>query len=401
MNTREIKGKHIAQTSRIVRTDKGWVVPSQTGGGKYLVYTKSIHAMPECTCPDYELRKQPCKHIYAVEIVLKKEIRKGGKVSIEGVGRITYPQNWSAYDKAKTQEKGLFMQLVKDLCSEVENPQYKFGRPTLPMSDMIFASALKVYSTFSLRRFTEDMKVAQEKGYIDKVPYFTSVARYMEKKEMTPILLQLIERSALPLKDVEIKFAVDSSGFSTSRYDRWYSFKYGKEVNSRRWIKAHVMCGTKTNVITAVKLTPSFGGDSPQFKALVEATAKNFRIEEVSADKAYLSKENFHAVANKGGMPFIPFKSNNTGKADGSMLWSKLYYYFMFNREYFMKHYNMRSNVETVFHMIKAKFTSYIRSKTDTAQINEVLLKVLCHNVCVVIQEIFELGITPNFGGEQ
>ena len=32
------------------------------------------------------------------------------------------------------------------------------------------------------------------------------------------------------------------------------------------------------------------------------------------------------------------------------------------------------------------------------AQVNEVLLKVLCHNICVVIHEMFELGIEPNFG---
>ena len=49
------------------------------------------------------------------------------------------------------------------------------------------------------------------------------------------------------------------------------------------------------------------------------------------------------------------------------------------------------------FHMIKSKFGDSARSKTETAQVNEVLLKVLCHNACVVIQEMFELGIEPKF----
>ncbi len=47
--------------------------------------------------------------------------------------------------------------------------------------------------------------------------------------------------------------------------------------------------------------------------------------------------------------------------------------------------------------MIKAKFGNNVRSKTWTAQVNEVLLKILCHNICVVIQEMYELGIEPNF----
>ena len=38
-----------------------------------------------------------------------------------------------------------------------------------------------------------------------------------------------------------------------------------------------------------------------------------------------------------------------------------------------------------------------MRSKTEVAQVNEVLLKVLCHNICVVIQSVYELGIVPEF----
>ena len=49
--------------------------------------------------------------------------------------------------------------------------------------------------------------------------------------------------------------------------------------------------------------------------------------------------------------------------------------------------------------MIKSKFGDAVRSKTEVAQVNEVLLKVLCHNICVVIQEMFELGIEPSFFG--
>jgi hypothetical protein len=30
-------------------------------------------------------------------------------------------------------------------------------------------------------------------------------------------------------------------------------------------------------------------------------------------------------------------------------------------------------------------------------QVNEVLCKIICHNICVVIQEMHELGIDPNF----
>ena len=42
--------------------------------------------------------------------------------------------------------------------------------------------------------------------------------------------------------------------------------------------------------------------------------------------------------------------------------------------------------------MIKAKFRDHVRSKTPVAMVNEVLCKIICHNICVLIQETHELG---------
>jgi hypothetical protein len=47
--------------------------------------------------------------------------------------------------------------------------------------------------------------------------------------------------------------------------------------------------------------------------------------------------------------------------------------------------------------MIKSKFGDLLRAKSEEAQINEALLKVLCHNIVVLIQEVNELGIRPDF----
>jgi hypothetical protein len=47
--------------------------------------------------------------------------------------------------------------------------------------------------------------------------------------------------------------------------------------------------------------------------------------------------------------------------------------------------------------MIKRKFGERLRSKHATAQVNEVLCKILCHNLCCVVQSIYELGIDVDF----
>src|SRR3954462_2852169 len=122
-------------------------------------------------------------------------------------------------------------------------------------------------------------------------------------------------------------------------------------------------------------------------------------MQEVPADKGYTSMKNLQATVDHGAIPFIPFKSNV--QADrGTDIRSKMFHFYNFKREEFLVHYHKRSNVESVFQMIKSKFGERLRSKTATAQVNEALTKVLAHNLCVVIQSMYELNVTPEFMNE-
>jgi len=396
MQKRMVRGAIIAQKCKIKKIGDMWRVPSQTRHLYYIVRFGGFADKPSCTCPDFESHQEKCKHIFAVEFSIKKEIDIDGNTTITKSIRVSYPQKWSAYDKSQTNEKKLFMELLRDLCNNIPEPEYTFGRPKLSIVDMVFASALKVYITFSLRRFTSDIKTAKEMGYVSKAPCFASVGHFMQKEELTPVLMKLIELSSLPLKSVETSFAVDSSGFSTSRFGRWHDYRFGKDQVKRLWIKAHLMIGVKTNIVVSLSLSSGYSNDGKYFPELVEKTAENFKIEEVSADKAYLSNKNLKLVDDLGGTAYIPFKKNTVALARNSRIWKKMYHYFLYKNEEFEEHYHKRSNIETTFYMIKTKFGSHIRSKKDTAQINEVLLKILCHNICVVIQEMNELGINPD-----
>jgi hypothetical protein len=77
-----------------------------------------------CTCPDHETRGIACKHILAVEFTIRREKGKGGvyRVTEEKV-KVTYTQQWSAYNAAQCEEKDRFLTLLADLCSGVEQPR--------------------------------------------------------------------------------------------------------------------------------------------------------------------------------------------------------------------------------------------------------------------------------------
>ena len=391
---RKQRGYEIAKTTRITRTEMGWKVPSQSGHGIYTVISNGFEAT--CNCPDHESRHCKCKHIWAVELTVTKEVDNMGNVTITKTIKKTYSQDWKSYNMAQQVEKSQLMKLLGDITSKIQTPEYTQGRPTNPLGDTIYAMVFKVYSTFSGRRFASDMETAREKGYIEKRIPYNSMFDYFNKKELTPLLADMVTLTSLPLKGVEHDFAIDSTGFGTSNFQRWYSFKHGKEISSRLWVKCHFMTGVKTNVISSVKVTTEFDNDSPEMPELVKKTNENFDMNEVSADKAYLGRDNMEMVIKEGAAPYIPFKSNSQPSGNGSV-WKKMYHYFMLNNDEFMEHYHKRSNAETTVHMLKSKFGDRVRSKSWTAQVNEVLCKVVCHNICVCIQEMYELGINPNF----
>lgn len=265
---RKERGLQIANTSRIMKRERGgYIVPSQSGSGVYVVRYNSATFKFECECEDYEKRSVLgilCKHCLAVQTIINKEINSDGTTTITKTVKVTYPQDWSVYNTAQTQQKELFLKLLNDLCKSIHNPENTMGRPKLAMSDMVFASALKVFTTFSCRRFITDMKEAKENGYIDKVCAYSSVSNYMRNPNITPLLVDLIQKSSMSLKPIETEFR---------------------------------------------------------------------------------------------------------------------------------RHYHLRSNVESTFSMMKRKFSDYLKSRKDQSQKNEILCKVVCHNISVLVNGIFELDL--------
>jgi transposase len=75
--------------------------------------------------------------------------------------------------------------------------------------------------------------------------------------------------------------------------------------------------------------------------------------------------------------------------------------YFMLHRDEFMDRYHLRSNVESTFSMLKRTFGDSVRSKGDLAMKNEVLAKLVCHNLCCLISAMYEMGVNPVFWIDQ
>ena len=426
-STREQRGRDIAKRGGIRQIGARYVVPAQSANSNVPTYLVDV-VEQTCTCPDYELRHQPCKHYEACLFWLAWE----GGVNME-TGEIVLPkkqqskQHWPSYNRAQTTEKLRLPQFLYALLLGVPNterPEGKPGRKPIPEREAAFGLVAKVYTGDSGRRAEGDMHAYVERGYLSRVWDSNTLFRAMENPEMTPILMWAVEESAGPLTLVENaagQFAFDATGFRTTvrrvkddkevSIERWNDQKHKPEAKQKmrkfihEWVKLHAATGTITNVVTAARVTAGMGegtGDTTHFRDLVNRSARRFIMKEVSADKAYLGKNNLAAVAAVGAQPFIPFKITNERAAERNMRnpsehWRKMWAYFDLKKQEFLKHYHRRSNVESTFGALKAKFGGGVRSKKFVAQQNEVLAKVILWNLTCVISAIEEFGVEAEF----
>ena len=121
------------------------------------------------------------------------------------------------------------------------------------------------------------------------------------------------------------------------------------------------------------------GSESIPLWLLYENEIEAWRAAQMPQVARWISEQNF-----KGEKHRVVLLPDSAGGLTGAVggLFQKAFHYFNLHRETFLTHYHKRSNVESAIMSIKTKFGDSVRSKTDRAMRNEVLCKILCHNIC-------------------
>jgi hypothetical protein len=393
MELREQKGLEIAAKGGIRYEDGVFFVPSQHGKTKEYLVKEDLSA---CTCDDFALRLERCKHIYAVDYTLKGVMAVAREMRKSNSGKRPTDRDWTTYGRRKRSEKWMFMQVLHALCKTIpEVPRTRTGRCSKPVRDLVFAACLMAYTKLSGRRFQTDFQMSQHLGFIGTNFHETVLHRWIRSEGADQILSDLISAAAEPLAHLETRFAVDSTGFTTNQFREWNAENGGPRMH--QWVKAHVMCGTATHIVTAIIMSNGHAADTMFLRPLLEKSNERFGVRVVTADTAYSSVGNLNAVLDSGGVPYIPFRSNMTGDGGGDKNWGEMYRFFHDHRERFLAYYHDRSNIETLFSSVKRQFGWTVRAKSRAGQKNEVLCKFLCHNVCCLLQAMMEHDVYPEF----
>ena len=106
----------------------------------------------------------------------------------------------------------------------------------------------------------------------------------------------------------------------------------------------------------------------------------------MSADKAYCAWRTLRQLRNAAGKRSS--RSRRTPRVASAAFREGVPLSSSSIRKSTWLHYHKRSNVESTFSAVKRKFGDRsAMSSSDTAMVNEVLCKLLCHNLTCLIQE--------------
>lgn len=286
------------------------------------------------------------------------------------------------------QEKERF---INNMCDFIEPLNFEqlqvMGRPKSNFKDIIKSLMVMSYNGMSYRRSQSDFKKMYEEGLIKSIPPRSTLNDYANNWDTKSLIEKLIQLSALFFNDNEDTIILDSTWFGLRMYTGGFKKVHDKKnVNFEQTRKLHVACLKNSKVIAYAKATEGKKHDSPMFEELTRAIVKNgFNIRTLLADSGYLSKDNYALCKELGIMnAFIDFRSNNKVRRAKSDLWREKLRLYRDQKEIWNQTYRFRVIVEGIFSAMKRKNLNYLRSRKETAQDVEVLLKCLVYNLTVI-----------------
>ena len=226
---------------------------------------------------------------------------------------------------------------------------------------------------------------------MNALPGHSVIARGMNKLSMRYIR-KVSRHITLHLRRQGMDVVVDSSGFSLTTSSRWFDIRIRRVSKKKDHMKLHIVIDADTLAILHFTITDWKGSDPVEFKRLIRDLP---RLGKVAADKAYLSRENCRAIADKGGTPYLCFKSNSTGKAKGCLAWKISFKAYTDDPDAWMDEYHIRSVVEAVFSSIKQCWGSDIKSRKGWLKRRELAIKTVAYNIkrTLYVKRAEELGI--------
>lgn len=302
--------------------------------------------------------------------------------------------------------------LIHDLVSAVPllpATGRKPGRPHAEPRDIVHAAILKTFEHRTGRGTVELMDRAVAAGYLAgrKPPHYNTLYEQMADPALMPIFQDLVFATARPFVDNARSFAIDSTGFTTSVFERWNNHKHGskkaqqalKILNGNRkhqWVKAHFVVDTDSFAITACAMTNRRVGDVTMADSLIHDVIRSgCTIEKFTADAAYISTDVVELLENANAEAYITFRRNMNGRSSKAL--TRLHAKMTSEPESYLQEFHARSSVESAIGVLKKQWGGNVSARLPHAMYAELMTKVIAHNISRLVYAICAMDLDPTF----
>jgi transposase len=229
-----------------------------------------------------------------------------------------------------------------------------------------------------------------------RVPHFATLQKASKRLLRLRVANELLHQSVKSFrKSKKIALAaIDSTGLEAGHISRYFvRRKRSKQLESyestqyRRWPKLAVVCDCGNHLVLWAITTRGPSVDISQFQKTLTPAIRRYRLKHILANAGYDSESNHRFARDKHNIrSTIPPKH---GRPTTRPFRGK--YRRLMQRGFNRKAYGQRWQVETVFSMIKRNQGDVLRARTYWSQKREMLLKVLTHNIGIIllIKELF------------
>ena len=208
---------------------------------------------------------------------------------------------------------------------------------------------------------------------IKNAPNYSTLQKFY--KRMSTDMFERITNQIINNLNIKPKIvALDGSGFTSDNADKYYSKIRDKE--RKNFTKCHIAIDVDTRLILYSQAVKGPKHDT-KFAIASIRSLKKYNVDYIIADKAYDTNKIRTCINEEiKASDQIPLKSN-----------FRHGWYRRLSMQTFKKEiYSKRNNVESVFSVIKRKYSGVNKSKSTRLQNKETRLKTLVYNIAQAIK---------------
>ena len=245
-------------------------------------------------------------------------------------------------------------------------------------------------------------------------PSYKTLERAYSDPDVMMLLNDAFFITQQPVSNMEHNFSVDGTCFGTTIKVNWESSRdeilrlnnrigdddgKKKERTKKMFAKTILAAGTTFKIISSFAIAKSpFGNESPYLKPLLNQIAELYtQVAVLSADAAFLSRENCNAINEINAIPRIFPKDSISLRAKGSSAWRKMLMEFVSDTQRWLEFYHHRSIMETINSTIKRTQPYPIRKRLVVRKATEILARICVYNMRQLVYLKYTKGIELRF----